>query len=121
MTTDINEHSYIGPDHQLAAHVPARPRRKVARAVVWISLLLVFALALILVLYHHEEAKKEAALLRRAGDRDYGYDGSKGQHRHLPFLPLVDNARPGPCLFLWGKTSAPVIVPFSYKAGSHVF
>ena len=66
MTTDINEHSYIGPDHQLAAHVPARPRRKVARAVVWISLLLVFALALILVLYHHEEAKKEAALLRRA-------------------------------------------------------
>ena len=66
MTTDINEHSYIGPDHQLAAHVPARPRRKVARAVIWISLLLVFALALILVLYHHEEAKKEAALLRRA-------------------------------------------------------
>ena len=65
MTPDINDHSAIGPDHQLAAHVPARPRRKVVRVVLWSLLLLVFALLFILVLRHHEEAQKAASLLRR--------------------------------------------------------
>jgi multidrug efflux system membrane fusion protein len=54
----MNEHSAIGPDHQLPAFVP---RHKVLRVVMWSLLLLVFAIPLVLILHHHEEAKKAAA------------------------------------------------------------
>ena len=64
MTADINEHSAISPDHQLPAPVPARPRRKVVRVVMWSLLLLVLALAFVLVLRHHENAQKAASLTR---------------------------------------------------------
>ena len=63
MTADMNEHSAIGPEHQLPAHVPALRRPKVLRIVMWSLLLVVSALALILILYHHEKAKKRAAAL----------------------------------------------------------
>ncbi len=52
MTADANQHSVIGPDHQLAA--PVRVRRR--HYVLWILLLLVLALAVVLVV-HHEDAK----------------------------------------------------------------
>jgi multidrug efflux system membrane fusion protein len=58
LTSDMNEHSAIGPDHQLPAFVP---RHKVLRVVMWSLLLLVFAIPLVLILHHHEEAKKAAA------------------------------------------------------------
>jgi multidrug efflux system membrane fusion protein len=61
LTPDMNEPSAIGPDHQLPAFVPAHPRHKVVRVVLWSLLLPVLALAFVLVLYHHEEAKKAAA------------------------------------------------------------
>jgi membrane fusion protein, multidrug efflux system len=62
LTADINEHSAIGPGHQLPAHVPAlRRRRKLVRVVMWILLLLVLVLAFVLIWHHHEEAKKKAA------------------------------------------------------------
>jgi multidrug efflux system membrane fusion protein len=58
LTDEINTHSAIGPDHQIAA--PARPRRKVWRVVIWSLFLLVCAIALWLILRHHEDAKKVA-------------------------------------------------------------
>ena len=58
MTADMNEHSAIGPDHQLPAFVP---RHKGLHVVMWILLLLIVAVPLLLVLHHHEEAKKAAA------------------------------------------------------------
>ncbi len=60
MTPDINEHSAIGPDHQLPAHVPARPQKKIVHIVMWL-LLLVIVLAVVLIWRHHEDAKKAAA------------------------------------------------------------
>ena len=57
----MNEHSDIGPDHQLPAFVP---RHKLLRVVMWSLLLLVFAIPLVLVLHHHEEAKEAAAARR---------------------------------------------------------
>ena len=66
MTADINEHSAISPDPQLAAPVPALPRRRVAHIVMWSLLLLVFVLAFVLLLHHYEAAKKAASLLRPA-------------------------------------------------------
>jgi multidrug efflux system membrane fusion protein len=66
LTADINEHSAIGPGHQLPAHVPAlRRRRKLVRVVMWILLLLVLVLAFALIWHHHEEAKKKAAAAAR--------------------------------------------------------
>jgi multidrug efflux system membrane fusion protein len=61
LTADINEHSAVGPDHQLPASAPARPRHKVRRVILWSLLLLALAAVLVLVLQHHEEAKKAAA------------------------------------------------------------
>ena len=85
MTADINEHSAISPDHQLPAHVPARPRHKVVRVVMWSLLLLVLVLAFVLVLRHHEDAEKSGGRgTPCAGDHRYECDGSKGQHRRLP-------------------------------------
>ena len=63
MTADINEHSAAGADHQPPAPVPARPRRKIGRGVMWSLLLLVLALACVLIL-RHEDAKKTASLVR---------------------------------------------------------
>jgi len=58
LTADMNEHSAIGPSHQLPAFVP---RHKGLHVVMWILLLLIVATPLVLVLHHHEEAKKAAA------------------------------------------------------------
>jgi membrane fusion protein, multidrug efflux system len=58
LTVDTNEHPSIGPDHQLPAYDSKSHRHKVLRVVVWIVLLLVFALVFLLVLRHHDEAKK---------------------------------------------------------------
>ncbi|MGO8787255.1 MAG: efflux RND transporter periplasmic adaptor subunit [Terriglobia bacterium] len=58
MNADMNEHSAVGPDHQLPAFVP---RHTGLHVVMWILLLLIVAVPLMLVLHHHEEAKKEVA------------------------------------------------------------
>lgn len=60
---DVNGHSTIGPDHQLAAYVP---RREVLRLILWSLLLLIPVLVIVLIWRHHEDAKKKAALARPA-------------------------------------------------------
>jgi len=56
------EATYMGPEHQLAAGpVPARPRRKVLRTVLWILLPLLVVFALVLFWRRHEAAQKAAA------------------------------------------------------------
>jgi membrane fusion protein, multidrug efflux system len=57
LTTDTNQHSAIGPDHQLAA--PVRRRHKVLWIVLGILLLLALVLAVVLIV-HHEDTKKVA-------------------------------------------------------------
>jgi membrane fusion protein, multidrug efflux system len=42
----------IGPDHQLPAHTTAPPRSKAVRVIVWIAILLIFAVGFLLVLRH---------------------------------------------------------------------
>ncbi len=61
MASDLDDHSTIGPDHQLQA----RPRHKVMRVILWSLLLLALALTFLLILRHHENAKKAAALALR--------------------------------------------------------
>jgi multidrug efflux system membrane fusion protein len=67
LTADINEHSALGPDHQLPAHVSGlRRHHKLVWVVMWGLLLLVLVLAFVLLWHHHEEAKKKAAAARPA-------------------------------------------------------
>ncbi|MEO8738035.1 MAG: efflux RND transporter periplasmic adaptor subunit [Edaphobacter sp.] len=56
MPSDSNEPPIIGPDHQL----PAPPRHKTVRVIVWVVILLIFALGFFLVLRHHDNAEKPA-------------------------------------------------------------
>lgn len=62
MPADPKEHLAIGPDHQLPAPPPPSSRHKVIRVIVWIVLLLIFALGFLLVLRHHDEATKSAGV-----------------------------------------------------------
>jgi len=64
LASDLEDHSTIGPDHQLQAS-PARPRHKVLRVMLWSLLLLILALTLLLIFRHHENAEKAAALAAR--------------------------------------------------------
>jgi multidrug efflux system membrane fusion protein len=57
LTTDTNQHSAIGPDHQLAAPVPARHRHKVLWIVLWTLLLLVLVLSIVLIVRHEDKKK----------------------------------------------------------------
>jgi len=51
---------YIGPDHQLSSPTSVAPSRR-KRKLVWVGLLLLFALLLYLVVRHHDESKQGAA------------------------------------------------------------
>jgi membrane fusion protein, multidrug efflux system len=48
------ENKPIGPDHQLPAPSTAPPRSKAVRVIVWIAILLIFAVGFLLVLRHKE-------------------------------------------------------------------
>jgi membrane fusion protein, multidrug efflux system len=59
LPADSKEHPSIGPDHQLAAPPPSS-RSKIIRVMVWIALLLIFAVGFWLVLQHHDTTTKNA-------------------------------------------------------------
>ena len=61
MTADINKGLVIGPDHQIAAHVPSRSRHKIAWIFFWSLLLLAAAVTMFLLAIHHRNAQKAAA------------------------------------------------------------
>ncbi|HWW97572.1 MAG TPA: efflux RND transporter periplasmic adaptor subunit [Edaphobacter sp.] len=72
MPADSNEHPTIGPDHQLPAPPPASPRSKIVRVIVWIVLLLIFAMGFLLVLRHHDDTTKSGGGAGGSGRRGAG-------------------------------------------------
>src|SRR3984893_6805655 len=58
LPADSNEHPTIGPDHQLPAPPPTSPRSKIVRVIVWVVLLVIFAVGFLLVLRHRDETTK---------------------------------------------------------------
>ncbi|MDX6461336.1 MAG: rane fusion protein multidrug efflux system, partial [Acidobacteriaceae bacterium] len=58
MPADSNEHPTIGPDHQLPAPPTASSRSKIVRVIVWVVLLVIFAVGFLLVLRHRDETTK---------------------------------------------------------------
>ncbi len=61
MPADSKEHPSIGPDHQLPAPAPTSSRRTLVRVLVWIALLLIFAVGFWLVLQRHDTTTKAGA------------------------------------------------------------
>jgi multidrug efflux system membrane fusion protein len=61
---DVKAPLVIGPDHQIAAHVPARSRHKILWIVLWSLSLLVLALVTYLLILRHQNAEKAAAAAR---------------------------------------------------------
>jgi membrane fusion protein, multidrug efflux system len=59
LPAESKEHPAIGPDHQLPAP-PSSSRNKIVRVIVWIALLLIFAVGFLLVLRHHDDTTKSA-------------------------------------------------------------
>ena len=58
MPADSSEHPTIGPDHQLPAPPPTSARSKIVRVIVWVVLLVIFAVGFLLVLRHRDETTK---------------------------------------------------------------
>ncbi len=65
MPADQNARPAIGPDHQLPA--PPPPRHRLGRVIVWIVVLLIFALGFWLVLRKHDQASQAAKSPRGGG------------------------------------------------------
>ena len=63
---DPNQHSNLGPDHSLPSSTdPEKPRSKGVRALVWIALLIFFAIGFVLVLRQHESSTQTAGTGKR--------------------------------------------------------
>jgi membrane fusion protein, multidrug efflux system len=67
LSTDSKEHSIVGPDHRLSAPTPKPSQHKGVRIVVWIVLLLIFAVGFVLVLRHHDTTNAARPSRRGAG------------------------------------------------------
>jgi multidrug efflux system membrane fusion protein len=63
LTDESDNHSTIGPDHQLPAYAPPHSR-KVKRILIWSLAALILVLAFVLI-RHHEEARKAAEAKER--------------------------------------------------------
>jgi membrane fusion protein, multidrug efflux system len=61
LQSDSNERPLIGPDHQLPASTAGKPKHSgTVRIIVWVLLLLIFAVGFYLVLHHHDDTAKPA-------------------------------------------------------------
>jgi multidrug efflux system membrane fusion protein len=67
LSADSKEQPIVGPDHQLPAPAPATPQHKAVRVVVWIALLVIFAIGFVLVLRHHDTTKTTRSSRHGAG------------------------------------------------------
>jgi multidrug efflux system membrane fusion protein len=59
----LEKQPFIGPDHQIAAPVPAPPRHRILHIVLWILLLLALIVGGALLFRRHQNAEKAAAAL----------------------------------------------------------
>jgi membrane fusion protein, multidrug efflux system len=65
LPADQYDSPHVGPDHQLPP--PPHPRHKAVRVIVWIVLLLIFAIGFLLVLRQHDDASAAKKSTKGAG------------------------------------------------------
>ncbi|MBB5327024.1 efflux RND transporter periplasmic adaptor subunit [Tunturiibacter gelidoferens] len=114
------QHSVIGPDHQLPAPPPPSARSKLVRVVVWIVLLLVFALGFFLVLRHHDDTTKSAAPRRGPGGGPVTLTTATAQKGNIGvYLDSIGTVTPVYTASITSQVTGPVIA-VRFKEGQIV-
>jgi membrane fusion protein, multidrug efflux system len=114
------QHSVIGPDHQLPAPPPPSSRSQLARVVVWIVLLLVFALGFFLVLRHHDDTTKSAAPRRGPGGGPVTLTTATAQKGNIGvYLDSIGTVTPVYTASITSQVTGPVIA-VRFKEGQIV-
>jgi len=121
LPADSNERPAIGPDHQLPAPPPTQPRSKLVRVIVWIALLLIFAVAFFLILRHHDDTTKSAAGSRRgAGGGPVTLTIATAQKGNIGvFLDAIGTVTPVYTASITSQVTGPVIA-VHFKEGQIV-
>jgi multidrug efflux system membrane fusion protein len=114
------QHSVIGPDHQLPAPPPPSSRSKLARVVVWVVLLLVFALGFFLVLRHHDDTTKSATPRRGPGGGPVTLTTATAQKGNIGvYLDSIGTVTPVYTASITSQVTGPVIA-VRFKEGQIV-
>jgi multidrug efflux system membrane fusion protein len=114
------QHSVIGPDHQLPAPPPPSSRSKLARVVVWVVLLLVFALGFYLVLRHHDDTTKSAAPRRGPGGGPVTLTTATAQKGNIGvYLDSIGTVTPVYTASITSQVTGPVVA-VRFKEGQIV-
>ena len=120
MSADPKEHPVVGPDHQLAAPAPATPQHKGVRVLVWIVLLLVFAVGFVLVLRHRDTTKAARPSRRGAGGGPVTLTTATAQKGNLGvYIDAIGTVTPVYTASITSQVSGPVIA-VHYKEGQIV-
>jgi multidrug efflux system membrane fusion protein len=120
LSADSNDHPIVGPDHQLPAPSPVTPEHKWIRIVVWIVLLLIFALGFYLVMRHHDDTAKSAAPRRGAGGGPVALTTATAQKGNLGvYLDAIGTVTPVYTASITSQVNG-VVVAVHYKEGQIV-
>jgi multidrug efflux system membrane fusion protein len=120
LSADPKEHPVVGPDHQLAAPAPATPQHKGVRVLVWIVLLLVFAVGFVLVLRHRDTTKAARPSRRGAGGGPVTLTTATAQKGNLGvYIDAIGTVTPVYTASITSQVSGPVIA-VHYKEGQIV-
>ncbi|WP_254063873.1 efflux RND transporter periplasmic adaptor subunit [Granulicella sp. S190] len=110
LPAESNEHPVIGPDHQLPAPPPTRSGSKLIRVLVWIALLLIFAVGFFLVLRHHDDTTKSAAPRRGAGGGPVTLTTATAQKGNIGvYLDAIGTVTPVYTASITSQVTGPVI------------
>jgi membrane fusion protein, multidrug efflux system len=120
LSADPKEHPVVGPDHRLAAPAPATPQHKGVRVIVWIVLLLVFAIGFVLVLRHRDTTKAARPSRRGAGGGPVTLTTATAQKGNLGvYIDAIGTVTPVYTASITSQVSGPVIA-VHYKEGQIV-
>ncbi|MBB5317386.1 efflux RND transporter periplasmic adaptor subunit [Tunturibacter empetritectus] len=114
------QHPIVGPDHQLPAPLPPSPGSKLVRVVVWIVLLLIFAVGFYLVLRHHDDSSTSAAPKRGAGGGAVALTTATAQKGNIGvYLEAIGTVTPVYTASITSQVTGPVVA-VRFKEGQTV-
>jgi multidrug efflux system membrane fusion protein len=120
LPADSNERPSIGPDHQLPAPPPTTPEHKGVRVLVWIALLLIFALGFFFILRHHDATKNAASSKRGAAGGPVTLTVATAQKGNIGvYLDAIGTVTPVYTASITSQVTGPVIA-VHYKEGQIV-
>jgi multidrug efflux system membrane fusion protein len=110
LSADPKDHPIAGPDHQLPAPAPATPQHKAVRVIVWIALLLIFAIGFVLVLRHQDTTKAARPSRRGAGGGPVTLTTATAQKGNLGvYIDAIGTVTPVYTASITSQVSGPVI------------